>query len=172
MHQGLPLVCFRVSGLLVLSDTLPHGSVLRLCGKHILGARWRPGLLALRYLLERAMHRHRFRFPVGKHTPQTQTTLSHPCTSFQIRVNLLYFERWERCRSPLFNKLFSPRISLLCLAPSVSYVISGHQSFSASLEIMPRACQGEESGRAASIQLSQLSQQHHSPTPHPIQWPD
>ena len=48
------------------------GSVLPLCGQHILGGSRAP----LSYLLERDMHRHRFPFLAGEDTPQT--TLSHP----------------------------------------------------------------------------------------------
>ena len=49
-----------------------NGSVLPLCGQHILGGSRAP----LSYLLERDMHRHRFPFLAGEDTPQT--TLSHP----------------------------------------------------------------------------------------------
>ena len=60
------------TGSVCTHDPHKDGSVLPLCGQHILGGSRAP----LSYLLERDMHRHRFPFPVGEDTPQT--TLSHP----------------------------------------------------------------------------------------------
>ena len=60
------------TGSVCTHDPHKNGSVLPLCGQHILGG----GRAPLSYLLERDMHRRPFPFLAGEDTPQT--TLSHP----------------------------------------------------------------------------------------------